>query len=69
MKVKSVNAFIKKLANGKEHQFIAIALDNGETVFVNTGLVVTQLITLRKLKKRRANSLSFHTIIIKGENL
>lgn len=39
MKVVSVNAYVKKLANGKEHQFIAITLDNKQTVFVNTGLV------------------------------
>lgn len=53
MKVKSVNAFIKKLANGKEHQFIAIALDNGETVFVNTGLVVYAVNNAKEVKEKK----------------
>lgn len=54
MKVKSVNAFIKKLENGKEHQFIAITLDNGETVFVNTGLVVYAVNNAKEVKEKKA---------------
>ena len=54
MKVKSVNAFIKKLANGKEHQFIASTLDNGETVFVNTGLVVYAVNNAKEVKEKKA---------------
>lgn len=56
MKVKSVNAFIKKLANGKEHQFIAITLDNGETVFVNTGLVVYAVNNAKEVKPKDSNN-------------
>lgn len=53
MKVVSVNAYVKKLSNGKEHQFIAITLDNKETVFVNTGLVVYAVNNAKEIKDKK----------------
>ena len=52
MKVVSVNAYVKKLSNGKEHQFIAITLDNKQTVFVNTGLVVYAVNNAKQVKEK-----------------
>lgn len=54
MKVKSVNAYIKKLDGDKQHEFIAIALDNGETVFVNTGLMVHAIKNAKVVKEKKA---------------
>ena len=53
MKVVSVNAYVKKLSNGKEHQFVAITLDNKETVFVNTGLVVYAVNNAKEIKDKK----------------
>ena len=53
MKVVSVNAYVKKLSNGKEHQFIAITLDNKQTVFVNTGLVVYAVNNAKEIKEKK----------------
>ena len=53
MKVVSVNAYVKKLSNGKEHQFIAITLDNKETVFVNTGLLVYAVNNAKEIKDKK----------------
>lgn len=53
MKVVSVNAYVKKLSNGKEHQFIAITLDNKQTVFVNTGLVVYAVNNAKEIKDKK----------------
>ena len=53
MKVVSVNAYVKKLDNGKEHQFVAITLDNKETVFVNTGLVVYAVNNAKEIKDKK----------------
>ena len=53
MKVVSVNAYVKKLSNGKEHQFIAITLDNKETVYVNTGLIVYAVNNAKEVKSKK----------------
>ena len=53
MKVVSVNAYVKKLSNGKEHQFIAITLDNNETVYVNTGLIVYAVNNAKEVKNKK----------------
>lgn len=53
MKVVSVNAYVKKLANGKEHQFVAITLDTKETVYVNTGLVVYAINNAKEVKDKK----------------
>lgn len=53
MKVVSVNAYVKKLANGKEHQFVAITLDNKQTVFVNTGLIVYAVNNAKEIKDKK----------------
>lgn len=53
MKVVSVNAYVKKLSNGKEHQFIAITLDNKETVYVNTGLIVYAVNNAKEVKNKK----------------
>lgn len=53
MKVVSVNAYVKKLSNGKEHQFIAITLDNKQTVFVNTGLMVYAVNNAKEIKDKK----------------
>ena len=53
MKVVSVNAYVKKLSNGKEHQFIAITLDNKETVYVNTGLIVYAVNNAKEVKQKK----------------
>lgn len=53
MKVVSVNAYVKKLSNGKEHQFIAITLDNKQTVFINTGLVVYAVNNAKEIKDKK----------------
>lgn len=51
MKVKSINAYIKKEGD-KQHEFVAIKLDNGETVFVNTGLVVYAIKNAKEVKQK-----------------
>lgn len=51
MKVKSINAYIRKEGN-KQHEFVAIQLDNGETVFVNTGLVVYAIKNAKEVKQK-----------------
>ena len=53
MKVVSVNAYVKKLSNGKEHQFVAITLDNKETVYVNTGLIVYAVNNAKEVKQKK----------------
>lgn len=53
MKVVSVNAYVKKLENGKEHQFVAITLDNKETVFVNTGLIAYAVNHAKEIKDKK----------------
>ena len=54
MKVKSINAYIKKMEGDKQHEFVAIQLDNGETVFVNTGLVVYAIKNAKEVKDKKA---------------
>ena len=51
MKVKSINAYIRKEGD-KQHEFVAIKLDNGETVFVNTGLVVYAIKNAKEVKQK-----------------
>ena len=53
MKVKSINAYVKNLKEGKTHEFIAIQLDNGETVYVNTGLVVYAIKNAKLVKDKK----------------
>ena len=53
MNVVSVNAYVKKLENGKEHQFVAITLDNKETVYVNTGLIVYAVNNAKEVKQKK----------------
>ena len=52
MKVKSINAYVKTIKEGKTHEFIAIQLDNGETVYVNTGLVVYAIKNAKQVKEK-----------------
>lgn len=52
MKVKSINAYVKNVKDGKTHEFIAIQLDNGETVFVNTGLMVYAIKNPKQVKEK-----------------
>lgn len=52
MKVKSINAYISK-KNGKDHEFVAIQLDNGETVFINTGLIVYAIKNAKEVKEKK----------------
>ena len=52
MKAKSINAYIKTV-NGKQHEFVAIQLDNGETVFVNTGLLVYAIKNAKPVKEKK----------------
>lgn len=54
MKVKSINAYIKKLEGDKQHEFVVIKLDNGETVYVNTGLVVYAIKNAKEVKDKKA---------------
>ncbi len=51
MKVKSINAYVKKVGD-KQHEFVAIQLDNGETVYVNTGLVVYAIKNAKVVKEK-----------------
>ena len=53
LKVKSINAYVKNLKEGKTHEFIAIQLDNGETVYVNTGLVVYAIKNAKLVKEKK----------------
>ncbi len=53
MKVKSINAYVKTIKEGKTHEFIAIQLDNGETVYVNTGLVVYAIKNAKAVKDKK----------------
>ena len=54
MKVKSINAYVKNVKDGKTHEFLAIKLDNGETVYVNTGLVVYAIKNAKQVKEKKA---------------
>ena len=51
LKVKSVNAYIKKEGE-KQREFVVVELDNGETVYINTGLVVYAIKNAKEVKAK-----------------
>jgi len=52
MKAKSINAYIKKVGD-KQRQFVVIKLDNGETLYVNTGLLVYAINHAKEVKNKQ----------------